>query len=300
MIAGVNLADRLAVDVQAAGSLRAKAASGDSAALRAAATQFEAMLLQIVLKTMRATRFSAEDDPLTSSSSLKLYNDLLDQQWAQRISAGKGLGFADAMYEALSRGARRGVSNAEAAQLAPAETTPREAPASLGTQLDPRDSKSQRPADTTASDDPRQAFIDGLRPEAESVAAALGVPAEFILAQAALETGWGRRRILDEVGGDSHNLFGIKAGASWSGAVVERLTTEYQHGVPVKKVERFRAYASHAEAMLDYARLLRQRYPQATAVGDSAETFVDGLVAGGYATDPAYGDKLRRLIAQVA
>jgi flagellar protein FlgJ len=285
--------ESLASDVRGAEALRAKATSGDPEALRAAAKQFEAMFLQIMLKTMRETRFSTEDDPFANSGSLKLYQELLDQQWAQKMSSGRGLGFAEAMYTALSR---QGTS-----RVASPETAVDSSGATNGTTASDPATTPAMPTTPSVSrlDTARQAFIDGLRPYAEKTATDLGLPAEFILAQAALETGWGKRRILGEDGSDSFNLFGIKAGAKWTGGVVEQTTTEYVRGLAVKATESFRAYDNFEAAFGDYADLLRRRYPLAAAAGDDVSAFASGLAAGGYATDPAYADKIRRVVASL-
>lgn len=298
-LAGV---ETLAADVRGAEAWRAKARAGDPEALRAAAKQFEAMFLQIVLKTMRQTNFAGEDDPLNGGNGMKLYRELLDQQWAQRIATGRGLGFADAMYAAMSR---RTVTPAQLDAAtsqdgnAAGDAAPNATPGNL-----PAATPSDRPLGVSATPeslaDRKQAFLDELRPYAEDAARNLGVPAHFILAQAALETGWGQRRIVDAEGRDSLNLFGIKAGTDWRGAKAEQLTTEYRQGLAMKTSENFRAYASYTETFQDYASLLARRYAKAAGAGDSAETFANGLAEGGYATDPAYAAKLRRLIAQLA
>jgi len=127
---------------------------------------------------------------------------------------------------------------------------------------------------------------------------ATGIPAAFMLAQSALETGWGKREIIATDGTPSNNLFGIKAGANWKGPVAEVMTTEYVNGRAMKMVQRFRAYASHAESFADYARLMKDspRYQGVLAAGADAKGFAQGLQRAGYATDPAYADKLARLI----
>jgi flagellar protein FlgJ len=138
-----------------------------------------------------------------------------------------------------------------------------------------------------------------MRPHAEAAAATTGVPAEFILAHAALESGWGRHEIRGANGQASHNLFGIKAGRTWDGAVAETVTTEYRQGMPMKLTQQFRAYADYGSAFTDYAQLLKARYGAALAAGADPSGFARGLVAGGYATDPAYADKLQAVIAKV-
>jgi peptidoglycan hydrolase FlgJ len=125
-----------------------------------------------------------------------------------------------------------------------------------------------------------------------------GIPATFMVAQAAHETGWGQRNIKNADGTPSHNLFGIKAGASWTGPVAEITTTEVVDGQARKLTAKFRAYASDAESFADYAKLIKDspRYAQVVANANSAQGFAQGLQRAGYATDPAYADKLTRVI----
>jgi flagellar protein FlgJ len=133
---------------------------------------------------------------------------------------------------------------------------------------------------------------------AQAAEAATGIPAAFMIGQAAHESGWGRREIRHADGTPSHNLFGIKAGPDWKGAVAETLTTEFVDGRAVKTVAKFRAYASHAESFADYARLMKNspRYQQVLAQAQDAGSFASGLQRAGYATDPAYAEKLTRII----
>jgi len=148
-------------------------------------------------------------------------------------------------------------------------------------------------------------FIRSHQGAARAAEAASGIPAAFTVAQAAHESGWGQREIRNADGTSSHNLFGIKAGPGWSGPVAEITTTEYVGGEAQKVTARFRAYASYAESFRDYARLMKEspRYAgvvaqaaQAPASAASAQGFAHGLQRAGYATDPAYADKLARLI----
>lgn len=144
-------------------------------------------------------------------------------------------------------------------------------------------------------------FQAKLMPYAEKASQATGIPALFMLGQAALESGWGKRELRGEDGTPSYNLFGVKAGSSWKGAVVESVTTEYVDGVARKSVEKFRAYASYEDAFADYANLLRSnpRYAEVlaqAAQGLGAERFAQGLQQAGYATDPNYADKLSQII----
>lgn len=137
-------------------------------------------------------------------------------------------------------------------------------------------------------------------PAAQAAARQTGLPASFILGQAALESGWGRRQIMAPDGTPSFNVFGLKAGAHWKGKVTEVATTEYKDGVAKKVVARFRAYDSYEQAFSDYAQLLRHspRYRQVLANGQTVAGFAQGMQQAGYATDPAYAAKLARVIGR--
>ncbi|MGI4848616.1 MAG: flagellar assembly peptidoglycan hydrolase FlgJ [Janthinobacterium lividum] len=145
-----------------------------------------------------------------------------------------------------------------------------------------------------------QAFQARLGAHAEEASRTTGIPARFMLGQAALESGWGKREIMARDGSNSHNVFGIKAGSGWKGKVVETATTEYVDGVPQKRIERFRAYDSYADAFRDYARMLSNnpRYENVIANARDANSFAQGLQRAGYATDPNYAAKLARIIKQ--
>jgi flagellar protein FlgJ len=136
---------------------------------------------------------------------------------------------------------------------------------------------------------------------ANEAAIATGIPAKFMLGQAALESGWGKREIRNPDGSTSHNLFGIKAGANWSGPTVSVTTTEYVNGVARQQVEKFRAYSSYAESFKDYASLITKspRYSAVVGNSSSVEGFATSLQPAGYATDPRYAEKLSRTINHV-
>ena len=142
------------------------------------------------------------------------------------------------------------------------------------------------------------AFVQKLWAPAQAAERATGVPATFIVGQAALETGWGRSEMKLPGGANAHNLFGIKAGANWKGATVDATTTEYVDGRAVRTVEKFRAYGSYEEALRDWASLIGNspRYAGVVRAGGTAEGFAQGLQKAGYATDPYYADKLTRTI----
>lgn len=141
-------------------------------------------------------------------------------------------------------------------------------------------------------------FIRKHHDAAKAAEAATGIPSGHILGQAALESGWGKHEIKMKDGSPSHNLFGIKATANWTGKVAEVTTTEYIGGVARKVTAKFRAYDSYADAFKDHARLLTQspRYSQTVAKADTAQGYAQGLQKAGYATDPAYANKLTQVI----
>ncbi|MCU6497233.1 glucosaminidase domain-containing protein [Rugamonas sp. A1-17] len=154
--------------------------------------------------------------------------------------------------------------------------------------------------DGGADDYTQQQFLASIKPWAEETAGKLGVSPDIVAAHAALESGWGRNP-LRQGGADSNNLFGLKAGGGWQGAVAAATTTEFEHGAMLKKVERFRSYPDTASAFRDYADLLtgNPRYQAALNTGSDARAFAHGLAQGGYATDPNYADKLSKLAAQL-
>ncbi len=293
------MGDTLAIDVAGAQSLKLSVKPGDREAMRVAAQKFEAMMVGMMLKNMRATRFSEEDDPMTSGEGVELYRDLLDQQWAEQISKGRGLGFAEMIVKAypnLPESGRDVSAPAAAPAAAPATTSPAAA-ALANTSAAPAAAAAATPRTPGSSTERKQAFLEQMRPHAETAAAATGIPADFILAHAALESGWGAREIRGADGTPSHNLFGIKPGSGWEGGRVETLTTEYRQGLPLKLNQEFRAYTGYAEGFTDYANLVKTRY--GAAAGTDASGFARALAQGGYATDPSYAAKLESVIASV-
>src|SRR5262249_52437123 len=142
-------------------------------------------------------------------------------------------------------------------------------------------------------------FEQAQQDAASAVEKQTGIPATFMIAQAAHETGWGRHEPRNADGTTSYNLFGIKAGSSWNGPVTEATTTEYVGGKAHKVTQRFRAYSSYAESFADYANTIKSnpRYASVVASGHDAAGFANGLQRAGYATDPHYATKLAKVIA---
>jgi flagellar protein FlgJ len=148
--------------------------------------------------------------------------------------------------------------------------------------------------------DIQQQFLASIKPWAEETGARLGVSADVVAAHAALESGWGRQP-LKTAAGSTNNLFGLKAGGDWRGAVAAASTTEFEHGAMLRKTETFRSYPDAASAFRDYADLLTSnpRYQAALNTGSDARAFASGLAQGGYATDPNYADKLSTISTQL-
>lgn len=272
----------LAFDTKSLDALKRQAKATPQEATRQAAKQFEAMFMNMLLKSMREAMPSS--DPLNSSGG-KMYTGMLDSEMAQKLTAGKGIGLADAIVRQLER--KPAATPAATAATAPAPVAAPANPASA-------------PAASTGTTQTQKDFVSRMQAPARAAAKESGIPEHFMLGQAALESGWGRREIRSADGTTSHNLFGIKAGRNWTGPTVATTTTEYVNGTARKVVEKFRAYASYADSFRDYAKLIgsNPRYAEAARSGNDAHTFANRVQAAGYATDPNYAGKLARVIHQ--
>lgn len=292
----------LAGDVRSLDSLRAKAGTDPKAAIRETAKAFEALFMQEVMKSMRSASATLNSGMLDNEGS-QLGSDLLDQQFATRMTGQPG-GLSDMIARQLER--QLGLSSPTAqtdranplpAPLGAATSSSRPAAGLPGA----GESAAASAAAAAPSGPPQRsaaAFVSAHTEAAQSAEQATGIPAPFMISQAALETGWGRREILHSDGSTSYNLFGIKAGPNWRGPVAEVTTTEFIDGRAQKVTARFRAYSSYAESFADYARLMKDspRYARVLSEGRTASGFAQGLQRAGYATDPAYAQKLSRVI----
>ena len=292
----INVGDvtsKLALDSQALESLKAQAKKDPQQALKTAAQQFEAVFVQMMLKAMRD---ATPQDGLFESDQTHMYTSMLDQQLAQNLSV-KGLGLAEIMVRQLSQSA---VHDAEAASRESdgAIDLPRLKATDIPLRKPTLDSTNPSTGKPGGGPKDVQGFIDDVWSHAVEASKTTGIPAKFMVGHAALETGWGKRELRGVDGTESNNLFGIKAGKDWKGAVVEALTTEYINGKPYKSIEKFRAYDSYADSFRDYANLLRNnpRYANAVDGAHDAGSFAKGLQRGGYATDPHYAEKLTRVL----
>jgi flagellar protein FlgJ len=293
----------LSTDARALGALQNQANTDPHAAIRQAAKQLESLFMQELMKSMRDTTLS---DGWLDNQASNMGNDMLDQQYATQMSGMPGgladliarqlehqLGTAQGSAPSSPQGAGAGAS-AQSTPYAPsASTLQAPAPVTAPPAVSAAAGAASGSATDTKADFVRRHLAAALAAQADT-----GIPAANLLGQAAHESGWGRHEIRNADGTPSHNLFGIKAGPGWHGPVARVTTTEYVGGQPRKVVATFRSYASYDEAFRDHARLLKDspRYHQVVAQGDTAAGFANGLQRAGYATDPAYAQKLTRII----
>ena len=265
------------------------------------AKQVEGMFVQMMMKSMRE---ALPKDGLFNSDSTRMYTSMYDQQIAQQIG-NRGLGLADVIVKQMQ----------PAAELDPkAGTVPMKLDNSVVLNTLAPMQMSQAQVQTQLEQTVRRAvprlpvkplggdssdFIAQLSQPAKIASAQSGIPHHLILAQAALESGWGQRQILTRDGKPSYNVFGIKASGNWKGETTDIMTTEYEHGEAKKVRATFRVYGSYFEALNDYVKLISNnpRYA-AVANAQSAEQGAQALQAAGYATDPKYAQKLVGMIQQ--
>lgn len=275
-------------------ALRAKGRDGDPEALREVARQFESMFVHQMFKQMRSTNEVFGKDSYFSSDETKFHQEMLDQQMSLELTKGRGLGLAEMLYQQmqsdygdyLNRPQAQRDSGIERAQPLAADrvsnpfenTAPSERQMSLGS----------TPAE----------FVRRLKPHAQAAGERLGVKPEALVAQAALETGWGQHVIHDRNGNSSHNLFNIKADQRWSGERVNVSTLEYRDGLPQMERADFRQYRDYQQSFADYVEFLQNnpRYQEALSRGANAEEYAEALQEAGYATDPAYAEKIKSLL----
>ena len=261
-------------------ALKAQASRDPKASIRETAKQFESLFMQEVMKSMRASTLASG---MLDNSATQLGTEMLDTQFAGKMSGLPG-GLSEAIQRQLQR--QMGIQDLSPESVKKAsQTTLAQALPALATKGIPNHV---------------QGFIQKHDASARAASAATGIPASFMVAQAAHESGWGKREITGADGTKSHNIFGIKATPGWTGKTVDVRTTEVINGQAVKVTAKFRAYGSYDEAFKDYARLLgnNDRYAKVVeqAKSGNAAGFARGLQQAGYATDPAYAEKIARTI----
>jgi peptidoglycan hydrolase FlgJ len=285
-------------------ALKRGAASKDPAAIREVARQFESMFTSMMLKSMRD---ASGPDPVFGSDQEQMYQGLFDDQLALQMSHGKGLGLADMLIRQLQKmglaGAGAGTGGIGSAQidLDPSRVGASGIPAATAT-TNTKAGAAAYIATQGASASEQQSFARTLWPQAQAAGQRLGVDPRNLIAQAALETNWGRNMPQDANGASSNNLFGMKAARGWAGPTVTAPTEEYANGSRTRTQAQFRAYPDAAQSLQDYVALLQNnpRYAGALNTGSDVQAFATGLQRGGYATDPDYARKISALAHSVA
>ncbi|NOY71166.1 MAG: flagellar assembly peptidoglycan hydrolase FlgJ [Gammaproteobacteria bacterium] len=275
-------------DFQGLAQLKAEAKANSPEALRETARQFETIFVQMMLKSMRdATASMADEEGLLDNDQSKQYMEMFDQQLALDLTKNKGIGLADILVRQLG-----------------GEVAEKEKPNVLSIQRFQERVAAIQPSaviSDQAEFSPKtpDVFIRELWPYAQNAAKKIGVDAKVLVAQAALETGWGQEMIRHEDGRNSFNLFAIKANSAWQGSQVNSRTHEYEQGQKVQRTESFRAYDSLAQSFTDYANFIQSnpRYQGALEKAHNSAAYLDSLVQAGYATDPEYSSKIQSIMS---
>ncbi len=296
-------------DLQGLDSLKQSARKEDPEALKAVAQQFESMFMNMIMSSMRdATDVLASD--LESSYQTDFYRDMYDQQLSLTLSQQGGFGLADVLYEQLSGENSNTLTSTNGINIQGLDSALRSKIQALNysdlnaksSQVNDEDILAQTTSiidslqEDTDLKTPQQ-FIAELMPIAEKTAELLGVNPKILVAQAALETGWGEHMIELPEGASSNNYFGIKANGQWTGDSAQTTTHEYFDGTRVTVKDSFRAYETAEQSFQDYADFVtsNDRYQPALAVASDDQAYVETLQQAGYATDPEYAQKIIRI-----
>jgi peptidoglycan hydrolase FlgJ len=304
-----NLTGKLALDANSLSDLKSASKDNSPASVKAVASQFEAMFVNMMLKSMRD---ATPQEGMFDNEQTKTFTAMLDQQLSQNI-ASHGVGLADILTRQLTRASNFNVDElplSERRDMVPQRNTDLEIGGANLRSFKTLPPETNKPVDRTSTNatpvsQPTgsvHSFKNRVASHAEQVSRETGIPAHFMIGQAALESGWGKHEIKGLDGTTSHNLFGIKATASWKGKVVEAMTTEYVNGVKQKRIEKFRAYDSYAETFQDFAKLMKNnpRYDRVMANLDNVNNYAAAIQKSGYATDPNYASKLISVVKKVA
>jgi len=283
-----NTQAEIYADFNGLAELRRKATHDKDSAIDEVARQFETIFVKMMLKSMRD---AVSESTLVNTDKQKFYQSMYDDQISLDLTKGGGLGLSEMIKMQLggSTEVKAEVKGVELPNYR--DTAVRRIYGAL------QEPVVKKPADKINSPED---YIHTLWPQAQQAAEKLGVDAKVLLAQSALETGWGQHVMHSKVGENSHNLFGIKASAGWEGKTVSVQTVEYENGIAVKQQANFRAYDSYEESFNDYVNFLQQnpRYQQALEKVNSNEDFIKGLQKAGYATDPAYARKIISIMSR--
>ncbi len=279
--------------------LKAAARADKKAATAEVAKQFESIFLNMMLKGMREAKLA---EGMFDGQAMEKYQDMHDKQLSVGLSQSGGIGLAAVIERQLNGIAP--IQGSEKDTIAdyfknPVNAAPQQSlfNSALASQLQVNKAEKniQQDFDGTV-----KTFVEKLKPHAQKAAAVIGVQPEALLAQAALETGWGKLQTKMADGSPSFNLFNIKADSRWEGNRANVSTLEFRDGIAKKERANFRAYDSYEQAFDDYARFVSEsrRYKQAVENAADSEKYFEGLQKAGYATDPAYANKVLTILKQ--
>ncbi|RYY75690.1 MAG: flagellar assembly peptidoglycan hydrolase FlgJ [Gammaproteobacteria bacterium] len=267
----------------------------DPAALKEISKKFEAMFVQQMLKSMRDANAVFAEGDMFSSEEVKFHQEMMDSQMVLNLTSGAGIGIAKSMYQQMQKlyGKPANSESIEVQPLQPSVSGIRP----LKTSAVGIPEFIAKPGTKSSAAKSQEDFLEKMRPHAEKAAAELNVNADVLLAQAALETGWGQHLIHDGNGANTFNIFNIKA-TGWQGKSVAVNTLENRQGITQQERASFRQYDDYAQSFADYVSLIKNnpRYKHALAAGSDSEGYADALQKAGYATDPHYAQKIKRLI----
>ena len=289
-------------DIGSLDRLRQQAVNGEEGsekeALTAAAKQFEAIFTSMLFKSMRDANSSFKSDMLNSQNE-QFYRQMQDDQMASELSANGSLGLADMIVAQLSAGQSSDATE-DKVRSEGFDTSLQRPQYSGRSEQRAQEIQSASAAKQPVSFDSPESFVTSMKPYAEKAASALGVDSSLLLAQAALETGWGSKMVKNSLG-NSNNLFNIKADRSWKGDKVATQTLEFHGKTAVKESASFRSYSSFEDSFNDYVKFLNEnpRYETALQHQGNSENFIKGIHQAGYATDPNYADKVLRVKAKI-
>jgi flagellar protein FlgJ len=266
MVSQVNVND-VYTNLSGLNAIKVAGREDPTEGLKQVAKQFEGLFVNMMLKTMRDSNKAFSEGNYLSSNEMEIHQQNFDNQLSVHLTAGEGIGLADVLFRQLVQ------------------------------QYDVSSEALTDEPEKISFNSPEE-FVQKVMPFAEKAAKELGVAPEFLVAQSALESGWGSKIATDSRGGTSHNLFGIKADRSWDGPVAASKTLEFEGGIAVQQTASFRKYDNFGEGFSDYVKFLQSnpRYESALAQAPDANKFGAALQEAGYATDPAYAAKIQAVM----
>ena len=306
-------------DLQGLDQLRQKTKTNDKETIREVANQFESMFATMLIKSMRDANAAFETESPFNNQQTKFYTDMQDKQLAVDISRHGSLGLADALVRQLDPASMIRPQGVAKDQL----SMPNEEQAMLSLKADKLLQEFKKPdqlqvsvqdglsykslnenvkvkeSKEKADFSTAKSFIQSLLPYAEKAAKALGISPQVMIAQSALETGWGQKILKTSGQQSSFNLFNIKSHNNWQGESVNKVSLEVDNGVSVAQRSNFRVYENLQQSFEDYTRFIsnNKRYEQALQQGDNAERYIEELQQAGYATDPQYAEKVKKIMS---